>query len=256
MTNIINNFGEYIYNITEEFGKFTLFLIQVIKNIFIPPYRIEQLILQGEFIGVNSWGIVTFTGFFTGMVIALQSSYALDMFGAQYLVGPSTILTLTREMGPVLTALMVAGRAGSAMATEIGTMKVTEQIDALFTMSIDPINFLIVPRVVATALLLPLLTFLFDAVGMFGAHLISVARGTVTGTTFWEQIFLRDYGTDLNGGLIKAIFFGILIAVVSSYQGFESKGGAKGVGLSSTKAVVYSSIGIMIADYFLTLLVF
>ena len=206
MINFINRFGEYFYRIFEEIGKFNIFLLSVLKNIFLPPYRIDQWFLQSEFIGVKSWAIVSFTGFFTGMVIALQSSYALSLFGAQYLIGPSTILTITRELGPVLTALMVAGRSGSAMATEIGTMKVTEQVDALFAMSVDPVNFLIVPRVIATSLFLPLLTVLFDAVGMFGAFLISTARGTVTSATFIDNILLRDYGTDFRGGLIKAFF--------------------------------------------------
>ena len=256
MTNIINSFGEYFYIFFEEIGKFTIFLLKVLKNIFIPPYRIEQWLNQSEFIGVNSWALVSFTGFFTGMVIAMQSAAALEMFGAQYLISPSIVLTLTRELGPVLTALMVAGRSGSAMATELGTMKVTEQIDALSAMSINPINFLIVPRVVATALFLPLLTVLFDAVGMLGAYLITTARGTVTSSTFIQNIFLRNYGTDFRGGLIKAFFFGIMVAVISTYQGMESKGGSKGVGISSTKAVVYSSIGIMITDYILTLVVF
>ncbi len=253
---IINKIGEFFYFIISEVGDFTIFQFEIIKETFMPPFRWKELLFQLEFIGVKSWGIVSLTGLFAGMVIALESSYALGLFNAQYLIGPSTALSLFRELGPVFTALMVTGRAGSAMATELGSMKVTEQIDALFVMAVDPVQFLVVPRVIATIVMMPLLVALFNFLGMIGAFLISVYSGAVTPHVFIDEVVTKVHNHDLYGGLIKAFFFGMVIAGISTYMGMRTKGGARGVGETSTLAVVFSSITIMIADYILTPFIF
>ncbi len=253
---LINNIGLFFYKIISDVGRFMLFQWKVIKNIFSPPFRFREFLFQLEFIGVKSWGIVSLTGLFAGMVIALETSYALSLFSAEYLIGPSTLLALFRELGPVLTALMVTGRAGSAMATELGSMKVTEQVDALFVMAVDPVQYLVVPRVLATIVMMPLLAFLFDFLGAWGAFLISVYSGTVTPHTFYTQVLAHVDNLDLYGGLIKALFFGFIISGISTYMGMNTEGGARGVGKTSTMAVVYSSIMIMIADYILTPFIF
>ncbi len=253
---IINRLGLFFYRFIEDIGDFMLFQWRILKSFFTPPFRYRELLFQLEFIGVKSWGIVSLTGLFAGMVIALETSYALNLFSAQYLIGPSTLLALFRELGPVLTALMVTGRAGSAMATELGSMKVTEQVDALFVMAVDPMQYLVVPRVLATIIMMPLLAFLFDFLGSIGAFMISVYSGTVTPHTFYTQVISHVDNLDLYGGLIKALFFGFIVSGISTYMGMNTTGGARGVGKASTMAVVYSSIMIMIADYILTPFIF
>ena len=254
--NLVNDLGLLFYNLLVEIGRFVLFQWRVLKSFFMPPFRYREFLFQLEFIGVKSWGIVSLTGLFAGMVIALETSYALSLFSAEYLIGPSTIIALFRELGPVLTALMVTGRAGSAMATELGSMKVTEQVDALFVMAVDPVQYLVVPRVLATVVMMPLLAFLFDFLGSLGAFLISVYSGTVTPHTFYTQVITHVNNTSLYGGLVKAFFFGFVISGISTYMGMNTRGGARGVGKASTMAVVYSSIMIMVVDYILTPFIF
>ncbi len=252
----INLVGDYLYRIFVNTGNFVIFHWEILKGIFRKPFRFNELMFQMEFIGVKSWGIVSLTGLFGGMVIALETTYALSLFGAEYLVGPTTLLALFRELGPVLTALMVTGRAGSAMATELGSMKVTEQIDALYVMAVDPVQYLVVPRVLATIIMLPLLTFLFNFLGSTGAFIISISTGATTPHTFFIEIIGRVHNWDLFGGLIKSLFFGMTISAISTYMGMKTRGGARGVGQASTLSVVYSSIMIMINDYILTPFIF
>jgi phospholipid/cholesterol/gamma-HCH transport system permease protein len=240
----------------EELGGIFSTFLQSIGLLFVPPFRLKLFFKQMEFIGVESSFIVLLTGAFTGMVFALQTSYAFRLFGAENLIGPSVALSLARELGPVLTGLMVTGRVGSAMAAELGTMRVTEQIDALSTMSINPVQYLITPRVLSSIIMLPMLTVLFDFIGIIGSYFMAVFLLGINGNRFIsDTIYMVDL-KDVYVGLLKAAVFGAIIAVVGCYEGYFAQKGAEGVGKAATQAVVISSVSILIADYFLTALLF
>jgi phospholipid/cholesterol/gamma-HCH transport system permease protein len=220
-----------------------------------PPYRARLLMLQAEYIGVGSLFIILLTGVFTGLVFALQSSFAFAKFNAQSLVGATVVISLCRELGPVLTGLMVTGRAGSAIATELGTMRVTEQIDALETMAVSPIQYLVVPRVLALVLVMPMLTMLFNYVGFLGAFVVSVFQQGIDQGTFMGRIHRLAEISDLLGGLFKSAVFGGVIGVVGCYKGMNASGGSRGVGLAATSTVVTCSVSILVIDYFLTTII-
>jgi phospholipid/cholesterol/gamma-HCH transport system permease protein len=248
--------GSRVGEVLSEFGGIFLIFLKATYYAVIPPYRPAVLLKQMEFIGAQSTFIISLTGLFTGMVFALQSSHAFKLFGAENLIGPSVALSLTRELGPVLTALMVTGRAGSAIAAELGTMRVTEQIDALYSMAVNPVQYLIVPRVIGAVLMLPLLTGLFDFLGILGSYLLGVYVLGLNPQDFMDRvIYLVDFD-DLYMGLVKSMCFGAIIAVVSCYKGFFTTGGAEGVGRAATQSVVISSVAILIGDYILTALMF
>ncbi len=229
---------------------------QSIALSFKKPYRFDHLFKQMEFIGVRSLSVVLISGTFTGMVLALQSSYGFNKFGADALVGVIVTLSMTRELGPVLTSLMVAGRAGSAMAAEIGTMRVTEQIDALTVMAVNPVKYLVAPRVVASVLMLPVLTIISDFVGVVGGYIVGVKVLGINEGAFLNRIDKGVDLTDVYNGLVKAAVFGLILSVISCYKGFNTRGGAEGVGRATTEAVVLSSVTILISDYVLTSLMF
>ncbi|MCL5276604.1 MAG: ABC transporter permease [Deltaproteobacteria bacterium] len=248
--------GEKFTSFLEELGGIFSTFLQSVAFLFVPPFRASLFLKQIEFIGVESSFIVLLTGAFTGMVFALQTSYAFRLFGAQNLIGPSVALSLARELGPVLSGLMVTGRVGSAMAAELGTMKVTEQIDALSTMGINPVQYLITPRVVSSTLMLPMLTVLFDFIGIVGSYFMAVFLLGLNGERFIsDTIYMVDL-KDVYIGLLKAAVFGAIIAVVGCYKGYFAEKGAEGVGKAATQAVVISSVSILIADYFLTAMLF
>jgi phospholipid/cholesterol/gamma-HCH transport system permease protein len=209
-----------------------------------------------EFIGVKSSSVVILTGLFTGMVTALQMHYGFRQFGAEALVGSTAMLSVTRELGPVLAALMVTARAGSAMTAEMGTMRVTEQIDALTVMGVNPFQYLVIPRIIAAIIVMPMLTLVFDAVGMVGSWIVGVKILGINDSMFWFRITSYVHYKDIFSGLVKAGFFGLIIAVVGSFKGYMTSGGAEGVGRSTTYSVVYASVSILIADYILTALMF
>jgi phospholipid/cholesterol/gamma-HCH transport system permease protein len=217
-----------------------------------PPYRFSLLMAQIDFIGVGSLFIVLLTGLFTGLVFALQSSFAFAKFNAESLVGATVVISLCRELGPVLTGLMVSGRAGSAIATELGTMRVTEQIDALETLAVSPTQYLVVPRVLALILVMPLLTMLFNYLGFLGAFIVSVYQSGINEGTFMGRIHRMVTLEDLLGGLIKAAVFGAVIGLVGCHKGMHASGGSKGVGMAATSTVVTCSVSILIVDYLLT----
>ncbi len=238
----------------EGLGRFTLLALQVVVWAVRPPYRLHNLFAAMEFVGVGSLFIIVLTGFFSGAVFALQSAAAFRMFNAEAMVGSTVALSLTREIGPVFTALMVAGRVGSGMATELGTMRVTEQIDALVTMAVNPIQYLIVPRVLAALIMVPILTVIYNLVGMGGSYLVAVGLLEIDAGQFVGNIQWYVDPVDLNNGEIKAAVFGVIVALVGCYKGFHASGGAKGVGEATTQAVVISSVSVLISDYFLTAL--
>jgi phospholipid/cholesterol/gamma-HCH transport system permease protein len=246
--------GGLILCFLREFGAHLVLLGQAVRSCFVPPYRMRLTLRQMELVGANSIPVVLITGAFTGAVLALQTFTSFKRFNAESMIGGVIAVSLLRELGPVLTGLIVAGRAGSAMAAEIGTMKVTEQIDALHALATDPVNYLVVPRFIAGTLSLPLLSTLFSGIGMVGSYLISV---TVLGTnpvTYMRQMWWFIEGEDIYTGLIKAAIFGMIIAIVGCFQGFLTQGGAEGVGRATTRAVVVASTFILIFNYVITAL--
>jgi phospholipid/cholesterol/gamma-HCH transport system permease protein len=228
------------------------------------PFYGRDLSVQLDAIGVGSIGIVLLTGLFTGMVLALQSAVEMRQFGATIYIGRLVGASTVRELGPVLTALMVTGRAGSGIAAELGAMRVTEQIDALDTMGVDPIRKLVVPRFVACLIALPLLTIVTDLVAILGGLLIAVVKLDLTPDLYMRSVYatlaqtgflLRVVPVDVFAGLVKPVFFGAIIALTSCYYGMATRGGTEGVGRAATGAVVTSSIFILATDYFLTQLI-
>jgi phospholipid/cholesterol/gamma-HCH transport system permease protein len=221
-----------------------------------PPYDWRELLRQMVKVGVDSVPVVLLTAMFTGMVMALQTFTVLRRFNAESYVGSLVALSMVRELSAVLSGLIVAGRAGSAMGAELGTMRVTEQIDALEVMATDPVHYLVVPRVWAATVMLPLLVVLANGIGIFGGYLVSVVLMGANPVSYIDNTFQFMDLNDLLSGLIKAAVFGFLIAAIGCQQGFYTTGGAEGVGRSTTSAVVVASIAILISDFFLTRLLF
>lgn len=245
-----------IFGLLRELGNISLMFAQTIYLSFTKPFKFDYIFKQMEFVGVRSMLIVLITGTFTGMVLALQTSYGFRTFGAEGMVGAIVALSMTRELGPVLTSLMVTGRAGSAMAAELGTMRVTEQIDALSVMALNPIKYLVVPRVIASFLMLPVLTIISDFIGIIGGYIVGVKLLGINEGAFITKIEKTLDLDDIYNGLVKAAVFGIIFSVISCYKGYNTRGGAEGVGKATTEAVVLSSVTILIADYVLTSLMF
>jgi phospholipid/cholesterol/gamma-HCH transport system permease protein len=247
-------FGRLVIDRIEEVGRQTLFLVDTLRNAFTLPVRWRLLVRQMEFVGVRSVSVVVLTGTFTGMVLALQSSYGFRKFGAESLVGTTVALSMTRELGPVLTSLMVTARAGSAMAAELGTMRVTEQIDALVVMAVDPVKYLVVPRILAALAMLPILCIVSDFVGIAGGYFVGVQLLGINSGEYMSNTVKYLELRDVFDGLLKAACFGLILATVGCYKGFNAQGGAQGVGRATTEAVVLASVLILVNDYFLTAL--
>ena len=237
-------------------GKILLLFVSVLAWMFRPPLKLRNIFKQMEFVGVKSIFVVVLTGTFTGMVMALQGYHGFRMFSAESLVGSTVALGMTRELGPVLTSLMVTARAGSAMAAELGTMRVTEQIDALYVMAANPVKHLIVPRVIAGVLMVPLLTVVSDFVGILGGYFVGVHILGINSGVFVKNITRLVELNDIYNGLVKAACFGLILSLIGCYKGFNTRGGAEGVGRATTEAVVLASITILISDYFLTAIMF
>lgn len=254
--NFINYIGHVTINSFSVVGNFTLFVFKAIKTLFSTRLKFYQFFIQAERIGVNSFFISIITGGFAGAVLAIQSYKGFQKFGGEGFIGPVVALSMTRELGPVLTGLMVAGRAGSAIAAEIGTMQISEQIDALKTLCIDTIRYLIVPRVLAGIIMMPFLTIFSMLFGIYGGflvctHLLGLPPESYTcGMREIVEIW------DIVGGLIKAAVFGFILTIIGCYKGYNATGGAKGVGTATTKSVVIASILIIISNYFLAMLLF
>jgi phospholipid/cholesterol/gamma-HCH transport system permease protein len=237
-------------------GRMGLFLSQVFIFASTPPLKASQVLKQIRFIGFQSTLVIFLTGAFAGMVLGLQGYYTLNRFGSAALLGPMVALSLIRELGPVLSALMVTGRAGSAMTAEIGIMRITEQVDALKLMGLNPFRYLIVPKLLAGIISLPLLTAIFDVVGIFGGYLVGVKLlGVSKGTYFGEMANYIDM-KDILGGIYKSLTFGVLITWICCYKGYYTGFGAEGVSKATTQAVVLSSALILVWDYFMTSLLF
>jgi phospholipid/cholesterol/gamma-HCH transport system permease protein len=228
------------------------FALEAVAWAFRPPFRPELIIAQMAFIGVGSAFIVAATGLSAGMVFALQMNYAMKQFAAEGYVGGSVAFSLARELAPIFTALMVTGRAGSAIATELGTMRVTEQIDAMESMAVNPIQFLVVPRIIAAILMFPVLTMIFNVIGYGGGYLMGVYVARIPVGPFVEHTREFMAPGDILHGLFKSIVFALIVSVITTWRGYSATGGAKGVGEGTTKAVVASSISVLLADYVIT----
>jgi phospholipid/cholesterol/gamma-HCH transport system permease protein len=250
----IESLGRSFIAVVVDLGGMAVLAWEIVRWTVRPPFRLANLFAQLDFVGVGSILIVTLTGTFTGMVFAQQSSRAFEIFGAESLVGPTVALTVTRELAPVFTGLMMTMRAGSAMCTELGTMRVTEQVDALETMAVSPIQYLLVPRVVAGLIMLPLLTLVFDMAGLLGGFFVSVeVKGISAGTWLARTQQWLD-PEDIVEGLVKAAVFGFSVTLIACYKGFNASGGAKGVGQATTQAMVSAALSIFILDYFVGVL--
>jgi len=244
--------GSFIIDTTEQWGRAWIFLYRTIFALFKPPYRPYLYMTQVLQIGVNSMLVIALIGLFTGAVLAVQGEYTLAKFGATAYTGPAVALSLIRELGPVLTALMVIGRAGSAVTAEIGIMRITEQIDALRSMAVDPIKYLMAPRLAAGILAMPLLCGMFNVVGIFGGYAVAVGLLGLSPGTFMSQIVSSVGTVDVYSGFIKATVFGLIFGWVACYKGYTCGFGAQGVNKATTQSVVTASVAVLIVDYFLT----
>ncbi len=236
----------------EEVGTLGDLAIKSVTWALRPPYRPAVVIAQLEFVGVQSVFLVGLVGLFTGMVFAVQTIYGFRRFGAENMVGGVVSLTLSREMAPVLTAIMVAARAGSGMAAELGNMRASEQIDALETMAVNPIQYLVVPRILAGVVMVPVLSLLFFIIGLGGAWIIGVYMLSLDPGIFADRIRTMIEPNDLIQGLIKSLIFGFSVALIACRHGYFASGGAVGVGQATTRAVVWSVVGVFVLDYAIT----
>jgi phospholipid/cholesterol/gamma-HCH transport system permease protein len=254
MHNWLEKIGQQVFRLLTEMGQVVIFLIQTLRWTVSRPFYVKNLLKQMEQIGVNSIPVVLTTALSTGMVLALQSYTGFKRFGAESLIGTVVSLSMTRELGPVLTGLMVAGRAGAAMAAELGTMKVTEQIDALETLATNPMKYLVVPRFLASTVMMFFLTVLGMIIGISGGYFVGVKVLGTNPVTYVNQSINNTEVTDIWYGLIKALVFGAVVGLIGCFKGFNTEGGAEGVGKATTGAVVVSCMLILILDYFLSAL--
>jgi len=251
---VITSLGAGMFDFILDSGGLMLMLYEAFRTLSSKPLRVRLLITQMYKMGVQSLPLVALTAMFTGMVLALQSSYQLKMFSAVKFTADLVSLSVVRELGPVLTAIVVAGRVGAGITAELGTMKVTEQLDALKALATDPIHYLVVPRVVAGFFMLFVLTIFADIIGIIGGYLVCIFKLGISDHVYWSRTFFALTMRDLMSGLLKAFIFGIIISSVGCYFGFHAKGGAEGVGMATRTSVVVSLVSIIAFDCFFTAL--
>lgn len=255
MTKWINAIGSVSLRFVSQAGAMSQFFVEMLYWSVKPPYRIKNFFEQFLFVGNKSTFIVCLTGFFSGMVFAIQIYFGFRIISADALVGPTVAIGLVRELGPVFTSIVVTGRAGAAMAAQIGTMRVTEQIDAMDVMGVSSIQYLVVPRVLASFFALPLLTALFIFVGNLGSYFTGVYLLRIDPVIFFAHLQELVEVRDLVQGLLKAAVFGIIFSTVGTFKGYHTEGGAEAVGRSTNEAVVITLVLILVSDYFLTLVI-
>jgi len=251
LDSIVGYFVGILQNLVVELGRLVLFLFESVRLIFTKPSRFGEVIKHMEFVGNQSLGIIGMTGMFTGLALSFQLYLGFKMFNAVNMVGPTVALGISRELGPVLTGLIVSARAGGAMAARLGTMRVNEQIDALDVMGVNTKQYLIGPRIVAAVICMPLLTAVFDFVAMVGSYLLCVKLLGLDQAVFWQKVSDMMTVRYINEGLFKGMIFGLFFALICTYRGFNTTGGAKGVGDATNQGVVQSMVAIIILDYFL-----
>lgn len=251
MDAFVNMISNSVQSFIREIGLIAIFAAQGVRLLFVKPYRYGEIFKHMEFIGNQSVGIITLTSIFTGLALSFQIYLGFKLVNAVDLVGPTVALGISRELGPVLTGLIVAARAGGAMAARLGTMRVNEQMDALDVMGINTKQYLIAPRIVAAVICMPLLTALFDFMAMFGSWFLCTKLVGLDHAVFLSKIRDTVEIHHINEGLLKSAIFGFIFAVVCSYKGFNTTGGAKGVGEATNRGVVMSMVSIIIVDYFL-----
>lgn len=252
LTVLCQHVGQMVMHFFGAVGALSIFIYQALRAVLLPPYYPRHIMRQFIDIGYYSLPVVGMTALFTGMVLALQSFTGFARFNAEGAVASVVALSVTRELAPVLAGLMVAGRIGASMAAEIGTMKVTEQIDALRTLSTSPFSYLVAPRLISGTLMLPLLVLIADIIGIFGGYMVGVYKLNFNAATYLKQTYDFLEPVDVGSGLAKAAVFGFIVALMGCYHGYNSGRGAQGVGRATTNAVVASSILILIFNYLLT----
>lgn len=254
MKNLFVATGKRVLAFLYFIGGLSNLISQSFYWLFIPPLKKERIFEQAKKAGVNSLPIVSLVSFFIGVIMALQTAYMMQRLGSEMYIASIVALSMVRELGPVITSLVVAGRVGAAITAEVGSMQVTEQIDALETLATNPIKYLVVPRLLALGLMLPILTLYADIIGILGGYLICVYKLGISSSMYLQITFDALFFKDLFTGLFKTVFFGMIIAFVSCYEGFNVEGGAEGVGQATTAAVVKTFILIIAADCFFTAL--
>jgi phospholipid/cholesterol/gamma-HCH transport system permease protein len=248
---LLEKLGAGVLALLDYLGRMGLFLGQALVLVFVPPLKVRRIIRQVHFIGARSSLVIGLTGIFTGMVLGLQGYDTLSRFGSTAFLGPAVAISLITELGPVLSALMVTGRAGSALTAELGIMRITEQIDALEVMALNPMRYLIVPNILAGIIVMPLLGALFDVVGIYGGYLVGVKLLGVSSGTYFNGMTSSVDLSDITIGLYKSLSFGLLITLICCFKGYNAGYGAEGVSKATTEAVVYSSVSVLVLDYFL-----
>jgi phospholipid/cholesterol/gamma-HCH transport system permease protein len=251
----LESLGRKVLQSVENSGRITMLTLQVLYNLR-GRLKARHVLQQMLHLGVDSLPIVLLTILFTGMVITLQTAHGFIKYGAQSRVGGAVAVSMLRELAPVLTGVVVAGRVGAAIAAEIGSMKVTEQLDALRVMAVNPIQYLVVPRFLACSIMLPVLVIFADVIGTLGGYLVATLYAGISSFTYFNSIKLFADAYDVTGGLIKAVFFGGVIAIIGCYKGMTAEAGAEGVGRATTASVVSSIIIIFISNYFLSMLLY
>ncbi len=256
LTNIVQALGKKTLSFLEEFGQISILFFKIIRNIKNVPRTAKAILHQMEHIGVNSLPLVLIIAIFTGAVAAWQAAYQLKGLAPMSILGGTTSRAIITELGPVLTGIVIAGRVGASIAAELGTMKVTEQIDALEIMAIDPIRYLAMPRMLASLLMMPILVIFANTIAVFGAFIVSNYFLNVTFQVFFDSVKYFFIFSDLTAGLVKAVFFGGVTALLGCHIGFRTQGGAEGVGFSTIRSFVLSAAMILILDYVLWMLMF
>ncbi|RUM67920.1 MAG: ABC transporter permease [Sulfurospirillum sp.] len=254
MTTIFGYLGKLFFLFIQmlgNLGKFTIYQMQMIKLSLSPPFRMKEIFEQMVIVGVGSIGVIALTGIFTGMVSSVQLYQGFHQFGAENLMGFPIFISITRELGPVFSGLMLTSRAISAIAAELGSMRVTEQIDALDTLAVDSRKYLLVPRIIATTISLPILVILFDFLGNISAYFTSVYMLGVNPSEYLNTINIYISLSDIFTGIAKGLIFGFYVGSIGTYIGYNTRGGARGVGRATTQAVVNSAVIVFVLDYFI-----
>lgn len=250
---MLTRIGRKTYKFIKSIGEVVLIVLRTFRYIFSGDIDRRNAVEQMFEVGVRSFPVIGLTSVFTGMVLALQTgASSRSIFNEPLYIGTVVGFSLVKELGPVLTAVVISGRVGAAIAAELGSMKVTEQLDALFTLGTNPVKYLAVPRFIANLVMLPLLTVMANIIGIVGGMLVTVYKWGVPSTVYWDDIFNYMKIDDLMHGLIKSVFFALIIVTTSCYKGFTCEGGAEGVGKSTTSAVMISMVLILVSDYFIT----